>query len=265
MRMTIKRIFCFILIFYMLTLSAYSHPGRTDSRGGHYVRTPGMGYPIGSYHYHDGGYITEVKNGIPQVSVTLNVIPSKLYPGDTAGIKVDMPYRFREQLELFSTKKDVADLNGNELAALAPGITTVVAYVNDDSSDVRGVEIFPFPEEIITLDCSEKFVFVGKPFYINYDVNYILPENAPSWNREPVLSWNSKDADILQQDDSTVEVLCKTRGEVILEVHGGLGGYETCKFKVYGAYDIVLWITTFTFVIFLVILSVLIARKHKDE
>ncbi|GAW28548.1 SH3 domain-containing protein [Carboxydocella sp. ULO1] len=48
-----------ILIFsftFLLPVSSFGHPGRTDRYGGHYVRTPGWGYPVGSYHYHNGGY-----------------------------------------------------------------------------------------------------------------------------------------------------------------------------------------------------------------
>ena len=33
---------------------AFAHPGRTDSNGGHWVRTEGWGYEVGTYHYHDG-------------------------------------------------------------------------------------------------------------------------------------------------------------------------------------------------------------------
>lgn len=39
----------------MVPLMVDAHPGRTDARGGHYVRTAGWGYPVGSYHYHNGG------------------------------------------------------------------------------------------------------------------------------------------------------------------------------------------------------------------
>ena len=35
-------------------ITIYAHPGNTDSNGGHYVRTAGYGYPVGSYHYHHG-------------------------------------------------------------------------------------------------------------------------------------------------------------------------------------------------------------------
>ncbi len=38
-----------LIILILVTNSVYAHPGRTDSQGGHYVRTPGWGYPVGSY------------------------------------------------------------------------------------------------------------------------------------------------------------------------------------------------------------------------
>ncbi len=44
-----------LIIIIIVTISpAFAHPGRTDSKGGHYVRTEGWGYEVGSYHYHDG-------------------------------------------------------------------------------------------------------------------------------------------------------------------------------------------------------------------
>lgn len=49
-----------VLIFILIIgLSASAHPGKLDSNGGHYVRTPGHGYPVGSYHYHNGNSVTE--------------------------------------------------------------------------------------------------------------------------------------------------------------------------------------------------------------
>lgn len=47
------RSFFLILALLFLVSVVVAHPGRTDGGGGHYVRTPGYGYPVGSYHYHD--------------------------------------------------------------------------------------------------------------------------------------------------------------------------------------------------------------------
>lgn len=70
-----KKVFTGLIIICLLSLNAlsfnnfaYAHPGRTDSYGGHYVRTAGWGYPVGSYHYHSGpyaGYSVDYKGEVP--------------------------------------------------------------------------------------------------------------------------------------------------------------------------------------------------------
>lgn len=56
MRNLRKNLMVVLIVFFTFCINTavYSHPGRTDSKGGHYVRTPGWGYPVGSYHYHNG-------------------------------------------------------------------------------------------------------------------------------------------------------------------------------------------------------------------
>lgn len=47
-------IYTFILLFtFIISEPVYSNPGSLDSNGGHYVRTAGWGYSVGSYHSHD--------------------------------------------------------------------------------------------------------------------------------------------------------------------------------------------------------------------
>lgn len=53
-RFTVILLVCLAFV-YSLTSITYAHPGRTDKNGGHYVRTSGWGYSVGSYHYHNGG------------------------------------------------------------------------------------------------------------------------------------------------------------------------------------------------------------------
>ena len=49
-----KKLLLIALIFILLVPSS-AHPGRTDSNGGHWVRTEGWGYEVGTYHYHNSG------------------------------------------------------------------------------------------------------------------------------------------------------------------------------------------------------------------
>ena len=50
-----KYVFVAAFVVLVSVSSGFCHPGRTDGAGGHYVRTAGYGYPVGSYHYHNGG------------------------------------------------------------------------------------------------------------------------------------------------------------------------------------------------------------------
>ena len=48
-----KKVITIIMIFtslFLFSLQSFAHPGRTDSRGGHYDRSSG------EYHYHNGEY-----------------------------------------------------------------------------------------------------------------------------------------------------------------------------------------------------------------
>lgn len=56
-RFAVILLVCLAFVF-SLTSITYAHPGRTDKNGGHYVRSSGWGYAIGSYHYHNGGSST---------------------------------------------------------------------------------------------------------------------------------------------------------------------------------------------------------------
>lgn len=63
----------------VLSISAFAHPGRTDSNSGHSVNTEGWGYEVGTYHYHDkyGNIIPADKEcaTVNGISVTVNGEP----------------------------------------------------------------------------------------------------------------------------------------------------------------------------------------------
>lgn len=61
-----------IVLTFSMVISASAHSGRTDSNGGHYVRTAGKGYPVGSYHYHNGGSAYTPKTYTPTVNNYVN-------------------------------------------------------------------------------------------------------------------------------------------------------------------------------------------------
>jgi len=51
-----KKIIALLLAIALASTFTFANPGRTDSKGGHNVNTPGWGYDIGTYHYHDKKY-----------------------------------------------------------------------------------------------------------------------------------------------------------------------------------------------------------------
>ena len=57
MRKVVIIVITFALIFAILTMSAFAHPGRTDSKGGHHDRS------TGEYHYHHGYEAHQHTNG----------------------------------------------------------------------------------------------------------------------------------------------------------------------------------------------------------
>jgi hypothetical protein len=59
MRKKLSILTLLLALVAVLSVPTNAHPGRTDERGGHYVRTPGWGYDVGSYHYHRDGRVIE--------------------------------------------------------------------------------------------------------------------------------------------------------------------------------------------------------------
>ncbi len=78
-----------------ISVTAYAHPGRTDKNGGHNVRTPGWGYPVGTYHYHKNGdtSIAYNKDGsaIEKMSESTIPLPSKSPTATSAPEKSTAP------------------------------------------------------------------------------------------------------------------------------------------------------------------------------
>ena len=72
MKKTTAMLLC-ALFCITLCVNVSAHPGRTDARGGHYVRTEGWGYPLGTYHFHSR-YET--------------IIPANYETGEVIGITV---------------------------------------------------------------------------------------------------------------------------------------------------------------------------------
>lgn len=93
-----KVIIALLPLLFMASSLAYAHPGRTDSKGGHYCRTncAKWGLKDGEYHYHNGkGSNTESGSTKPSVSSretsTANTTTKKEEKVPEGAIEVKMP------------------------------------------------------------------------------------------------------------------------------------------------------------------------------
>lgn len=92
MKKYLSLLLCLITITAIPCLFTEAHPGRTDSNGGHYVRTAGWGYEVGSYHYHNGGPSKNKPKESPKYSNDMKRIQERLNElgydcGEADGIK----------------------------------------------------------------------------------------------------------------------------------------------------------------------------------
>lgn len=123
-----KKKFIALFVSFMLLVSntlVIAHPGRTDSSGGHYVRTGGWGYPVGSYHYHNGGYssggsssgsskTTTSKKKAPSKKPKVSSIKKKLIIGvDVTGVKA-YPDSWSYDLVGITYGYEIVDLGGTD-------------------------------------------------------------------------------------------------------------------------------------------------------
>ena len=54
-RREVKRLIVVVMMLVSISIMAgecFAHGGGLDRRGGHYVRTPGPGRIVGTYHFH---------------------------------------------------------------------------------------------------------------------------------------------------------------------------------------------------------------------
>lgn len=167
-----KRVFLFLLIFQILTFPVLSHPGRTDSNGGHYNRS------TGEYHYHNGEYAGRTQSSSsskkesysytsPKEKIEIEIIE----PSDT--YYAGRSYTFSAIIPKEYSQEDVAwKVEGDEDAVFSGSVLTVnesgyiqisatledaTAYTSFTANDFYLVEIL---EQIIVWSILIGFVFL---------------------------------------------------------------------------------------------------------
>ena len=145
-----KKFICFCTAIFLFTFTVYSHPGRTDSNGGHYNRS------TGEYHYHNGDYAGREQSGstspkeekpftppkepkTPKPKLFIEIIkPDATFrKGGTYEFSAKIPEGYSLDQVVWSSKdKSVASFEGNKLTIHGVGSVQIVAKIEDVSDAV---------------------------------------------------------------------------------------------------------------------------------
>ncbi|OAZ48483.1 copper amine oxidase N-terminal domain-containing protein [Paenibacillus polymyxa] len=148
----------FALVLILSSATAYAHPGRTDSNGGHYCRTncAKWGLQDGEYHYHNGGgsssSSSSSSNSIKSIPKKSTVKPKAAKPAyKESGLRV---YVNGNKLSFSSAPLIYQNTNLVPLREIAEGLGATLNY--DNNSGTIGVTK---GNSKMTLTIGSKIVF----------------------------------------------------------------------------------------------------------
>ncbi len=180
------------LILLPSTKIIFAHPGRTDDNGGHYVRTEGHGYPVGSYHYHNGGETTSSSATTAYIEPKKEMNVEEVQSID-CGSEVEIPIIINNSTDLsynvVSSNENIVISNGNVLKGIAVGSAVITVSSSDVDTVSFEVEVKEsFPTEIKAI--SDVELQAGEREFITVNV---LPEYVSNKN----ISWTSSDVEVV--------------------------------------------------------------------
>ena len=197
---TKRRIFYVLCIIFFIsfTLTAFSHPGRTDSSGGHYDYQNRSG--LGGYHYHHGLGPHLHPNGIcpyggndssntTSPSITINNYPSNLKIGESSEIEYSVSNAISQYSYVTSDNPDIVKVNSdNTITAVGEGIAQIEISASGVSKTFT-IEVEPIYADEVTITNKIEKLKLGEKF--QFEVN-IFPENTTNKN----IQWSSDNENI---------------------------------------------------------------------
>ena len=135
-------IFLLVVINILNCVSSNAHSGRTDSKGGHYVRKEGTGYPLNSYHYHNGGSTSSSSNKSTRKStyakpkITANKISTIKY-GEEESVLATISNSSTNTYTITSSNPSVIFTTGTKIKAVGIG----TSYITISSTGAESVWI----------------------------------------------------------------------------------------------------------------------------
>lgn len=235
-----KCILCAVMLFMLLPISVYAHPGRTDSSGGHHDYKNQSG--LGSYHYHHGmgahlhpGGVCPYGGGAvpsytpparPKPTITVNNPPTQLYVGDSSGLNITLSNVSQNTFSVTSSNPHVVRVNpDNTLTAVGVGDTTIIVNASGADNQAFVVTVNTIPVETITIKNPINRLQLNNTIVFETEV---LPDNAT----DKTVTWKSENEEIaIVTDKGTVvgkkpgktKIICEAvsgaKAEIELEIY----------------------------------------------
>lgn len=148
-----KTLIAILILLILFSATVYSHPGRTDANGGHYVRTAGWGYPVGSYHYHNQTYTPPSTTSQPTTTQPSTTKPttSQLFTTKSTTFQPTttfQPFTTKSTTSQKSTTRPITyskatnDKNSSINNFVSPVNSSIILKIIEDLSNQNGTDLF---------------------------------------------------------------------------------------------------------------------------
>ena len=264
-------LFTVLMLCLFISFSVIAHPGRLDSRGGHYVRSPGQGYPVGSYHYHDGTsdwQDSDADSDSEKIDIKFSHLPAAVYVGTEIKLIVLVDSQYKSYVSFKTSDEYLGTISENKFIAQNPGTVTITAYINEYSFVTKDIEIFPIPEEILSLSSERSFAFVGIPFVVNYDSYFIVDKNAPEWKVDNPITYFSNFSTVKPSKDfqgAHITFNGKAKFTEVIRIKSKYGSYDEIEIKVYNLNLLLLLLISVLIILFVFIKRINRKRRNTIE
>lgn len=226
-----KCILCAVMLFMLLPISVYAHPGRTDSSGGHHDYKNQSG--LGSYHYHHGmgahlhpGGVCPYDGGAvpsytpparPKPTITVNNPPTQLYVGDSSGLNIALSNVSQNTFSVTSSNPHVVRVNpDNTLTAVGVGDATITVSASEADNQSFVVTVNTIPVETITIENPTDKLQLNNTIVFETEV---LPDNAT----DKTVMWKSENEEIaIVTDNGSVVGKKPGKTKIICEAVSGV-------------------------------------------
>ncbi len=223
MKKSIKILCVFIILISICISNSLAHSGRTDSNGGHYVRTETPGYELNSYHYHNGGGTTTNSSSSTSSSTTTSTY---VKPVITVEEFVNIDYGMGKELVVnisnssntytaTSSDSNILTCEGSKVTAIGVGTAKITISSNgadDVSFDVTVDKTFP--ESIGEIE--DVSIKIG-------ETHQIIPTLNPEKISETNVKWKSSNQSVVTVDENgLLKALSKGTTVVSCETENGL-------------------------------------------